>query len=55
MYPLDVIRRRLQVSTVAARSVKELFSGLTVTYLKIMPSVAISLLARDAILGRLKK
>ena len=42
------------MSGVAARSLKELFSGLSVTYLKIMPSVAISLLVRDALLGRLK-
>ncbi|XP_011409833.1 PREDICTED: calcium-binding mitochondrial carrier protein SCaMC-1-like [Amphimedon queenslandica] len=55
VYPLDVIRRRLQVSGAAARSLRELFSGLSVTYLKIMPSVAISLLVRDALLGRLKK
>lgn len=30
-----------------------LFPGLTATYLKVIPSAAISLLVRDAVLGRL--
>ena len=33
--------------------VRNLFPGLTATYLKVMPSAAISLLVRDAVLGRL--
>ena len=32
---------------------RNLFPGLTATYLKVMPSAAISLLVRDAVLGRL--
>lgn len=65
IYPLDVIRRRMQVQESAeyrkffvllrTLSVRELFSGLSVTYLKVMPSAAISLLVRDAMLGRLQK
>ena len=33
--------------------VRNLFPGLTATYLKVIPSAAISLLVRDAVLGRL--
>lgn len=36
-------------------SPRQLFSGLSATYLKVMPAAAVSLLVRDAILGRLKK
>lgn len=32
---------------------RKLFAGLSVTYIKVMPSVAISLFVRDALLGRL--
>ena len=32
---------------------RNLFPGLTATYLKVIPSAAISLLVRDAVLGRL--
>ena len=35
--------------------VQQLFSGLLATYLKVMPAAAISLLVRDALLGRLSK
>ena len=68
IYPLEVIRRRMQVSStktvgnatglfsfIKLLTVKELFAGLTATYLKVIPAAAISLLARDAILGRLQK
>lgn len=65
IYPLDVIRRRMQVQErteyhkffvlLRTLSVRELFSGLSATYLKVMPSAAISLLVRDAMLGRLQK
>jgi solute carrier family 25 phosphate transporter 23/24/25/41 len=60
IYPLDVVRRRLQVNTgsmsmIRNLTVRQLFAGLLPTYLKVMPSAAISLLVRDAILGRLKK
>ena len=34
---------------------RELFAGLTATYLKVMPAAAISLLVRDALLGRLQR
>ena len=34
-------------------SIRNLFPGLTATYLKVIPSAAISLLVRDAVLGRL--
>lgn len=33
---------------------RKLFAGITATYLKVMPSAAISLLVRDALLGRLE-
>lgn len=36
-------------------TMKQLFSGLTATYAKVVPSAAISVLVRDAILGKLKK
>jgi len=74
VYPLDVIRRRMQVQSLQLEAagqgiaksqalsllkffkglqVHNLFPGLTATYLKVMPSAAISLLVRDAVLGRL--
>ena len=80
MYPIDVIRRRIQTDTmwkdpsmkegdvkrrmsrrwlngvinvVKTQGIKPLFAGLTPTYLKVMPSVAISVTTRDIILGRL--
>ena len=65
VYPLDVIRRRMQVqqsgqhrtSATVLRSltIQQLFSGLSATYLKVMPAAAISLLVRDALLGRLSQ
>lgn len=33
--------------------IRNLFPGLTATYLKVIPSAAISLVVRDAVLGRL--
>ena len=36
-------------------TVRQLFSGLTATYTKVVPAVAISVLVRDAVLGKLKK
>jgi len=71
VYPLDVIRRRMQVQSLQLKqgtptsqtllllkffkgiNLRNLFPGLTATYLKVMPSAAISLLVRDAVLGRL--
>lgn len=35
-------------------SFKELFGGLSATYLKVIPAASISLLTRDALLGRLR-
>lgn len=66
VYPLDVIRRRLQVqqsglqrtsasTLLRSLSAQQLFSGLSATYLKVMPAAAISLLVRDALLGRLSQ
>ncbi len=65
VYPLDVIRRRMQVQQgteykkfsllIRTLTLQELFYGLSATYLKVMPAAAISLLVRDAILGRLNK
>ena len=34
-------------------SPRQLYAGLTATYMKVMPAAAISLVCRDAILGRL--
>ena len=69
IYPLDVMRRRMQVSSdgaalgSASRSslltllrtltLQEMFAGLSTTYMKVMPAAAISLLIRDALLGRI--
>lgn len=62
VYPLDVIRRQMQVHThltnplTVAKELfikKKLFVGLLPTYMKVIPSVAISLIVRDALLGRL--
>lgn len=79
VYPLDVIRRRIQMDTVtvtsaesaakgtgvrlytwlAMRSVVEkegfrsLFAGILPTMLKVAPAVSISVVTRDAILGKL--
>lgn len=64
MYPLDVIRRQMQVHSVLSNPwtvakdlfVKnKLFVGLVPTYMKVIPSVAVSLIVRDALLGRLKR
>lgn len=67
IYPFEVIRRRMQLYDATASkgqtslsffknlTYRQLFSGVTATYLKVVPAAAISLLARDAILGRLKK
>ena len=65
MFPLDVVRRRMQVaratsvhnvslfSLLKKLSYKELFGGLSATYMKVIPAASISLLTRDALLGRL--
>jgi hypothetical protein len=65
IYPLDVIRRRLQLGSDGVQSgfvrmlrtlsLKELFGGLSATYLKVIPAAAISLLIRDSLLGRLNR
>ena len=67
IFPLEVVRRRMQVakgtsrarskllSTIKKLSYKELFGGLSATYMKVIPAASISLLTRDALLGRLNK
>lgn len=66
IYPIDVVRRRIQVQKsenvqygvfgmLKNLSYKQLFSGLSATYLKVIPAAAISLLIRDALLGRLSR
>ena len=89
VYPMDVIRRRIQTDTmwpdpnttnvsqmwgkeikqqkqsmrwvngivnmIKHQGIKPLFAGLGPTYLKVMPSVAISVTTRDILLGRLNK
>jgi hypothetical protein len=63
---MDVVRRRIQVSpagghahwttmmvTLQKQGTSTLFAGLLPAVLKIAPAVAISLLVRDSILGRL--
>lgn len=49
-----VILRSLQ-SVRAQGGARALFAGLSTTYLKVMPNVAIGLVVRDAVLGRLSK
>ena len=69
VYPLEVVRRRMQVakaepagggslgllSLFKTLGYKELFGGLSATYMKVIPAAAISLLTRDSLLGRLSK
>ena len=70
VYPLEVVRRRLQVGVLTpsdsvrtesawrvfrSLTLRQLFSGLTATCLKVVPSAAISVLIRDTILGKLKR
>ena len=56
MHSMDPTRRSASLWTLAKTTAfRELFAGLTATYLKVMPAAAISLLVRDAMLGRLKK
>ena len=87
IYPMDVIRRRIQTNTllpeqelkpsssngilkqqrqskiwingvinlIRTKGIKPFFAGLGPTYLKVMPSVAISVTTRDILLGRLNK
>ena len=65
VHPLDVVRRRMQVQdakgahwTIRLRNLKQqgvssLYAGIVPSIAKIAPAVAISLITRDAILGRL--
>ncbi|XP_065839630.1 uncharacterized protein [Oscarella lobularis] len=67
VYPLDVLRRRMQVNRdssekttlqvargIAARhGIRGFYPGLAATYAKVVPAAAVSLLVRDAFLGRL--
>lgn len=67
VYPIEVVRRRMQVQTIQKISflntwhqiksagIRQIYSGLSATYLKVIPAASISLVVRDAILGRLKK
>ena len=69
VFPLEVVRRRMQVarapefcrarssvlSSLKRLSYKELFGGLSATYMKVIPAASISLLTRDALLGRLNE
>lgn len=67
---MEVVRRRMQVAKseqavgavksgmlllLKKLSYKELFGGLSATYMKVIPAASISLLTRDALLGRLNK
>ena len=62
VFPLDVVRRRMQLGTSSGLTTmlkmlswKELFGGISATYIKVIPAASISLLTRDALLGRLNK
>ena len=62
IFPLEVVRRRIQLgessgvlSMMKVLSLKELFGGLSATYLKVIPAASVSLLIRDALLGRLNQ
>ena len=70
MYPLDIVRRQMQIShgpaegrrstismirqLYASGGVPCLYSGLSVAYMKVMPAASISLLVRDFLMGRLE-
>ncbi len=41
-------------SLIKVGGIPRLYAGLTAAYLKVVPSAALSLLVRDALLGRLK-
>eukprot|EP01060_Flectonema_neradi_P012840 TRINITY_DN19621_c0_g1_i1.p1 TRINITY_DN19621_c0_g1~~TRINITY_DN19621_c0_g1_i1.p1 ORF type:complete len:330 (+),score=47.35 TRINITY_DN19621_c0_g1_i1:268-1257(+) len=66
IYPLDLLRRRVQLGLTANQSLvshytwlskkggfKALYSGLLPTYVKVIPAVAVSVTVRDAVLGRI--
>ena len=77
VYPLDVIRRRMQIgdqsvlgprsdvvahrtwfalrNVVQLHGFRSLFAGIMPTYLKVIPSVAVSVTVRDILLGRLEQ
>ncbi|KAL1511426.1 hypothetical protein AB1Y20_006225 [Prymnesium parvum] len=71
VYPLDVLRRRMQTASHADESSRTLrgalrgllqaggpralFAGIVPTWLRVAPAAATSLLVRDAVLGRLSK
>ena len=53
------VQKKMQSSITVTRTllknggIPRLYAGLTAAYLKVVPSAALSLLVRDAILGRL--
>ena len=66
VYPLDLLRRRVQLGITANKSVishytwlskegglRSLYAGLIPTYAKVIPAVAVSVTVRDAVLGRI--
>ena len=54
------VQRTMQSSIAVTKTllktggISRLYAGITAAYLKVVPSAALSLLVRDAILGRLK-
>ena len=56
----DSVKTRMKSSYSVFKSllksggIPRLYAGLTAAYLKVVPSAAVSLLVRDALLGRLK-
>lgn len=71
VYPLDVLRRRMQTVThtdgaslslrgalvdlIQTAGPRGLFAGIVPAWLRVAPAAAVSLLVRDAVLGRLSK
>ena len=50
---MQVSGRTSVMSLLRSLTMQEMFAGLLATYMKVMPAAAISLLIRDALLGRI--
>ena len=54
LHNANAVNGQTSLSIFTKLTYRQLFSGLIPTYIKVVPAAAISLLVRDAVLGRLK-